>query len=448
MKGERKMQIESLADMWEAVCHECRKEITDIAFNVWFKDLHAIRFQEGTFFLGIYSAYKKQIVESNYSSLIKNSLKTIMGIDVEVKIVLEDEMGMEKDSVINAPNASYEDSFTFDNFIVGQCNRFAHAAAISVADNPAFSYNPLVIYGPSGVGKTHLMLAIKNKIAQKHPNYNIEYVRCEDFTNQLIKALHQGGGDLENIADFRNRYRGADVLLMDDIQFIAGKESTQEEFFNTYNVLIQNNKQIVVSLDRPPKAISRLEDRIRSRFESGLIADITPADFETRVGIINKKAEQLNISISEETTYEIAKKIFSNTRQLEGVVKKIQAYINLEQKLPSIPVINTIIRDIINDTRSEPIKIERIIEEIARTYHVSAYEILSSRRTSQIVTARQTAMFVAKEITDLSYQAIGESFGKDHTTVLHSVRNVERKIKENSYEKEVIEEIIHNLKEE
>lgn len=439
------MQIESLDDVWQSVCEECKKEITEIAFDVWLKDLKPVDMQNGVLTLSIYSSYKKQIVEANYLELLKNSIKTIMGIPMEIRILLESEIESPK---TENSNPSFEESFTFDNFIVGQTNRFAHAAAMAVADFPATSYNPLVIYGPSGVGKTHLLLALKNELAKKHPDYKVEYLRGEEFTNQLIQALHEGKLGLGTIDDFRNRYRSVDVLLVDDIHFIAGKESTQEEFFNTFNTLLQNNKQIVVTLDRPPRAIATLENRIRSRFESGLLADITPADFETRVGIINKKSEQLGITLSEDIVYEIAKKIIANTRQLEGVVKKLQVYIKLENKEPTLPVLRNFIRDVISDTQPEPIKIERIIEEVARTYRVSESDILSKRKTAQLAQARQIAMYIARETTELPYQAIGESFGKDHSTVLYNVRKVEEFLKERPYEKEVVDEIIRNLKEE
>ena len=437
------MQIESLADIWSAVCEESKKSISEIAFNVWLKDLKPVSMKDGVLTLSIYSVYKKQIVENNYISFLQDCLKNIMGFEMQIKIILENgESEKEEQSAVR----SFEDSFTFDNFIVGQSNRFAHAAAMAVADNPVYSYNPLVIYGPSGVGKTHLLLALKNKIAKNYPHFKIEYQRSEEFTNQLIKALH--GGTHELIEDFRNRYRNVDVFLLDDIQFIAGQEQTQEEFFNTFNALWENKKQIVVTLDRPPKAIPTLENRIRTRFESGLLADITPADFETRVGIINKKAEQLGISLSEEIVYEIAKKIISNTRQLEGVVKKLQAYIKLENKQPSLPVLKTFIRDVINDSQPEPIKIEKIIEEVARTYRVSESDILSKRKTAQLVFARQVAMYIARETTELSYQAIGESFGKNHATVLYTVKKLEEMFKEKPYEKAVVDEIISNIKEE
>lgn len=437
------MQIESLADIWNAVCEESKKSISEIAFNVWLKDLRPVSMKDGVLTLSIYSVYKKQIVENNYISFLQECLKNIMGFEMQIKIILENG---ESEKEEQNQTHSFEDSFTFDNFIVGQCNRFAHAAAMAVADNPVYSYNPLVIYGPSGVGKTHLLLALKNKIAKNYPHFKIEYQRSEEFTNQLIKALH--GGTHELIEDFRNRYRNVDVFLLDDIQFIAGKEQTQEEFFNTFNALWENKKQIVVTLDRPPKAIPTLENRIRTRFESGLLADITPADFETRVGIINKKAEQLEISLSEDIVYEIAKKIISNTRQLEGVVKKLQAYIKLENKQPTLPVLKTFIRDVINDSQPEPIKIEKIIEEVARTYRVSESDILSKRKTAQLVFARQVAMYIARETTELSYQAIGESFGKNHATVLYTVKKLEEMFKEKPYEKAVVDEIISNIKEE
>ncbi len=439
------MQIESIGDIWNCVCDEIKTKVTDITFNVWFVELKPVSLENGVFTLSIGSSYKKKIVESTYIPLLKECIKNIMGIDMDVKIINESEKETPRPA---NTNPSFEDSFTFDNFIVGQTNRFAHAAAMSVADFPATSYNPLVIYGPSGVGKTHLLFAIKNELAKKHPDYKVEFIRGEEFTNQLIHALQENGMGLGSIEEFRNRYRSVDVLLVDDIHFIAGKEATQEEFFNTFNVLLQNNKQIVVTLDRPPKAISTLENRIRSRFESGLLADITPADFETRVGIINKKAEQLNISLSEEIVYEIAKKIIANTRQLEGVVKKLQVYIKLENKEPTLPVLRNFIRDVITDTQPEPIKIERIIEEVARTYRVSESDILSKRKTAQLAQARQIAMYIARETTELPYQAIGESFGKDHSTVLYNVRKVEDFLKDKPYEKEVVDEIIRNLKEE
>lgn len=441
------MKIESLNDIWNAVCDLCKENITEVAFNLWIKDIHPIEMQGNVLTLGIYSAYKKSILESTYITMLKESLKTIMGVDMEIKIVLEDENGVEKKPPVIS---SYEDNYTFDNFIVGSTNRYAHAAAMAVASNPenTLHYNPLVIYGPSGVGKTHLMFAIRNEVLRRNPNYRVEYVRSEVFTNQLINALKEGKLGLGTMEDFRNRYRNVDMLLIDDIQFIAGKESTQEEFFNTFNALYEKNKHIIVTLDRPIKSIATLEDRIKTRLQGGISADITPPEFETRVSIIIKKAESLGITLSNEIVYEIAKKVVSNTRLLGGVVNSIYAYIQMDHKQPTISVLNNLIRDVINDTQPEPIKIERIVEEVARSYRVSENDILSTRRTAQIALARQVAMYIARETTELSYQSIGESFGKDHSTVLYNVEKVEKLIKEKPYEKEVIEEIIRNLKQE
>ncbi len=437
------MQIESMTDIWEAICTELKKKMTEISFNVWFKDLHLIELRGGEIVLGIYSDYKKQIIESNYMHIIKPIILEIMGIEMEIKIVVEDENGKILQNTVSPVNTSFEDSFTFDNFIMGSCNRFAHAASMAVADNSRIIYNPLVIYGPSGVGKTHLMLAIRNRIKEKYPEKRVEYVRCEEFTNQLIDAIHNGTADL-----FRNRYRNLDVLLIDDIQFIAGKEQTQEEFFNTFNALHQGNKQLVFTLDRPPKDVKTLDDRIRNRLEMGLFADITPPDYETRVGIIRKKAESLGISIEENLVYYIAEHIKMNIRQLEGVVKKLQAYISIQGHTPTVANVQNIIREVVNDTKPEPIKIEKIVEEVARTYDVSEKDILSKRKTAELARARQIAMYIAKETTELAYKPIGEAFGKDHTTVLYAVKKVDMWLKENPHEKEIIEDIIKNLKNE
>lgn len=440
------MKVESTSDIWELVCAELKKTVNEIAFDVWLKDLHPVDLKNGEFTLGIYSDYKKQIVESNYMEAIHKNLKLILGFEVAVTILVEDESGNVISPAKPIGDGSFESEYTFDNFIVGSTNRFAHAASMAVADNPNIIYNPLIIYGRSGVGKTHLLLAIKNHIRKKYPTKHIEYIRCEEFTNQLISALHDGKLGLGSLDNFRNRFRGTDVLLIDDIQFIAGKDSTQEEFFNTFNTLYQNKKQIVVTCDRPPKDIKLLDDRLRSRFESGLIADITPPDFETKVGIIQNKKQQLGIDIPENIVYFIAENIQDNTRQLEGVVKKIQALILIDQKVPTLSLVQGFIREVVSDTRPEPIKIEQIITEVARTYNVSEGDILSTRRTADLVKARQVAMYIARETTELPYSAIGEAFGKNHTTVLYTEKKVKEMMRDNPYEKTVIEDIIKNLK--
>ena len=269
-----------------------------------------------------------------------------------------------------------------------------------------------------------------------------------DFTKQLISALHNGKLGLTAMDEFHKKYRDIDVLLIDDIHFIAGKESTQEEFFNTFNTLYQNNKQIVVTLDRPLKEIKTLDERIRSRLSAGLFADISSPDFETRVGIIRKKGEQAGLNLDDQIVYYIAEHIKVNTRQLEGVVKKIQAYVNMENKLPAVTAVQNFIKDVINDSKPEPIKIETIISEVARTYNVSEDDILSLRRTQSLALARQVAMYIARETTGLSYKQIGDAFGRDHTTVLYNVRQIENFLTDKPYEKEMVDDIINNLKSE
>ena len=442
------MQIESINDVWKAVCDECIKKqyFTEIAYGVWFADIVPLKMENGKFIGSIYSSYKKSIVESNFKNFIEIALKDILGFQMEFELLLSDENGSiisNKPEEKKETNNSFESSFTFENYIVGSSNRFAHAAAMAVADSEETInlYNPLLIYGNSGVGKTHLLLAVKNHASKKFPNKKIEYIRGEEFTNNMIKALQDG-----SIDEFKNRYRNVDIFLMDDIHFIAGKDSTQEEFFNTFNALYQNNKQIIVTCDRPLKEIKTLEDRIRSRFEGGVMADITPPDFETRVGIINTKASLLNLTLEENIVYFIAEHIKMNTRQLEGVVKKLQAYVNLQNKTPTISVVQGFIRDVISDTTPEPIKVDEIIVQVSKTFNVSEKDIISKRKTAAVAFARQVAMYIARETTELSYKAIGESFGKDHATVLYNVQKIEEHLKKNPFDKELVEDIIKNLK--
>ncbi len=440
------MAIQSVNDIWDAICEDLKKTILDVAFDCFLKDLKPVAVENGEFVLSINDKFMKEMIEKNYNNIIENSIKTVMGISIKPRIVVEEEEKILK-AELESEGLTFEDFFTFDNFIVGSTNRFAQAAAFAVAENPGLnSYNPLVIYGNSGVGKTHLLLAIKNHIKKNFPNKKMEYTRGEDFTNQLITALKDGSLGGGTIDDFRTKFRNVDVLLVDDIHFIAGKESTQEEFFNTFNTLYQGNKQIVVTLDRPLKDIKTLDERIRSRLSSGLFADISSPDFETRVGIIQKKAEQSGIELDEQIVYYIAENITTNTRQLEGVVKKLQAYIQIQNKTPSTTIVKGFIKDAITDTQPEPIKIDKIISEVGRTYNVSENDILSNRKTAQLVVARQVAMYIAREITSLSFKAIGEEFKKDHTTVIYNVNRIEKFLQDKPYERGLVEDIIKNLK--
>ncbi len=442
------MSPNPLNEIWTAICDELKKSISEVTFNCFFKDLVPVHITDGEFTVSINDQHKKNFIEDIYSQKLTDAIKTVMGLDMTLRIILEEDEEKILKAEQQSEGLSFEDFFTFQNFIVGSTNRFAHAAALAVAEAPVPqpSYNPLVIYGPSGVGKTHLLLAIKNHIKKKYPNKTVEFIRGEEFTNQLIQALQNGKLGMDDINDFKNKFRNVDVLLIDDIHFIAGKEQTQEEFYNTFDALYQKNKQIVVTLDRPVKEIKTLNERIKSRLEGGLYGDITPPDFETRVGIINKKAEQSGIVLEESLVYYIAEHIKSNTRQLEGIVKKLQAYITIQNKTPNISIVQAFIRDIISDDKPEPIKIENIIMEVARCYNVSEADILSNRRTAALALARQVAMYIARVTTDLSYKAIGESFGKDHTTVLYNVNRIEEFLKDKPYQQELVEDIIKNLK--
>ena len=441
------MPIRSVEDIWNAICEEIKKEISETAFSCFFEKITPVSLDAGELVLMVDNEYMRNVMEQNYSSIMSSCAKKVMGIELAIRILCEEE----EESILKAEEfsegLSFEDFFTFSNFIVGSSNRLAYTASFAVADNlTSGQYNPLVIYGPSGVGKTHLLLAIKNHIRKKYPNKKIEYTRGEDFTNQLIQSLQEGKLGMGTIDDFRTKFRNVDVLLIDDIHFIAGKEQTQEEFFNTFNTLYQHNSHIVVTLDRPPKEIKTLDNRIRSRFESGLFADITPPDFETRVGIIKKKAEQAGISVEEDLVFFIAEHIKENTRQLEGVIKKLQAYITLQKKIPNVSVVQNFIRDVVADNIPEPVKIEKIISEVAQTYNVSESDILSNRRTQELVLARQAAMYIAREMTDLSYEQIGKFFAKDHTTVIHNVKKIEKFLQDKPYQKELVYDIINNLK--
>ena len=439
--------MDSFKDVLEAAQSYCKAQMAEPTYNLYIDGLEPISFEDSSHItLSVRNDFICKIVTDRYLGLLKEAFKTVLGFDVDITLVVpstpphEVVLAQQYEANPASPQGNYE--FTFENFIKGPSNQFAFAAAQAVAANPSGAYNPLFIYGGSGLGKTHLLTAIQTEIKRTHPDFVIMYVTCEQFTNELIAAIRAGSTE-----DFRMKYRVADLLLVDDIQFIAGKISTQEEFFHTFNTLYQAGKQIVLTSDRPPKEIKTLEERLRTRFEWGLIADIQPPDFETRIAIIKRKAELLDLEIPSIVEEYIANHVKNNIRQLEGVVKKLNAYNKLAQTPPSILLAQSAIREILTDNQPIPVTVERIISEVGRTFGVSSEDIRSSKRSSQISNARQIAMYVIREITQMSMAAIGNEFGgRDHSTVVYATGQVVKNMKQDTKYKETVEDIIKNIR--
>ena len=433
--------MESFTEAWNLICDFCKNRITEVAFTTWISRIEPVTldFTQGTAILKVPNDFHRQTLERCYTSLLTEALDEVFGPGLKVKFVIPEDLGQQKEERFQS-DTDYD--YTFDTFIVGPSNKFAHAASIAVATKPASLYNPLFIYGNSGLGKTHLLYAICNEISFRHPQMNILYIKGDEFTNEMIEAIRHG-----TTQEFRQRYRKADILLVDDIQFIAGKESTQEEFFHTFNSLYESKRQIVLTSDRPAKDIATLEERLLTRFEWGLTADIQPPDFETRLAIIRRKAELLDITIPENVCECIANRLKNNIRQLEGTVKKMKAYHLLNGQAPSITTAQAAISDIINNDQPTPFTVEKIIEEVARTFGVTSDEIRSAKRSANISKARQMAMYVVREITQLPTEAIGNEFGgRDHSTVVYALQQMEKNLQKDSKIKATAEDIIKNIR--
>ena len=431
------MSIESVKELWNQILDDCSKneKITDVGLKVWIVDLKPEQGEDGSLILYTNSDYKKKTVDMYYKEILENSLLSVSGIPMGINIVVREDEPQKVAQPIDR-----NEGYTFENFVVGSSNKFAHAAAMAVADNPSSNmYNPLFIYGNSGVGKTHLMLAIKNSIEKNFSDKKILFLRGEQFTNELIQAIRNQTTDL-----FHDRFRLVDVLLVDDIHFIAGKDYAQEEFFNTFNALYPE-KQIVVTSDRPPKEIKTLEERIRSRFESGIIADMTPPDFETRVGILKNKAELLNLEIEDDIIYFIADQVKNNIRQLEGIIKKLQAYVTIHSNNLTLPLVQSYIRDVVSETLPDPVTVEKIVTEVSRTYNIPSEDIFSKKKSAEIAKARQISIYIVHKVMGLSSTDIGKKFNKDHTTILYTVDKIKKLLQVNDMEKRLVEDIIKNV---
>jgi len=435
--------MQSAAAIWENSLKTLKAEMTEVSFNTWVLPLEPICADEET------------LVMMAQNDIAKKTLQSIFGKNIEAAVNRANHSNYmlyfiepsEKDQYVSE-EAEESDRFilnpkyTFDNFVVGGSNNFAQAAALAVAENPSSSYNPLFLYGGVGLGKTHLMHAIGNRIHEKNPNYNIVYVTSETFTFELIESISENSK-----TQFRNKYRTADILMVDDIQFIAGKNSTQEEFFNTFNALHTAGKQIILSSDRPPRELTTLEERLRSRFEGGLITDIQPPDLETRIAILRKKALAEGMDIDETVLLFIAERVKSNVRQLEGALTRVISYARFTHKKIDVNLANTVLKDIIAGYETKAVTIELIQQIVADYYHTDVESMLSQRRTMEITLPRQIAMFLCKEMTDKSLKAIGRSFGgRDHTTVMNAEKKIRQLKAEDPQFSSTIDDIIKRIK--
>lgn len=442
--------VSNLNNTWNEVLNLIKVELTEVSFNTWLKTIKPITITDDRLILAAPNEFTKGILEGRYLNLIKNAVIQVTEEEYIIHFTIPGEeiatnLGQSipiDNNIENSRRSQLNPKYTFDTFVIGNSNRFAHAASLAVAEAPAQAYNPLFIYGGVGLGKTHLMHAIGHYILSQGHESKVVYVSSEKFTNELINSIRD---DRNN--EFRNKYRNVDVLLVDDIQFIAGKESTQEEFFHTFNALHEANKQIIISSDRPPKEIPTLEDRLRSRFEWGLIADIQAPDLETRIAILKKKAKIENINIPNDVMLYIATKIKSNIRELEGALIRIVAYSSLTNKEITVELAEEALKDIISNNKPKKITTSLIKNVVSKNLDIKMDDFNSKKRTRAIAYPRQIAMYLTRELTDLSLPKIGDEFGgRDHTTVIHAYDKIEAEIKESEEFKNKVDELIKEIK--
>ena len=442
-----------MEELWSKTREVLRAEVNAVVYNslLGSNNLVPALLDGDTLVLRVVMDNLKLLITNQWYSTIVRALSQVAGHQMDVEILTQEEIearpqlkqkAVEEQETVLESSVALNPKYTFETFVVGSGNRFAHAVSLAVAEVPAKAYNPLFIYGGSGLGKTHLLTAIQTEIKRTHPDFVIMYVTCEQFTNELIAAIRAGSTE-----DFRMKYRVADLLLVDDIQFIAGKESTQEEFFHTFNSLHDAHKQIVIASDRPAKEIKSLEERLRTRFEWGLTADVQPPDFETRVAIVKRKAELLHLDLPEDVAEFIANHLKNNIRQLEGAVKKLNAYYMLEGIQPVISVAQNAIKDILNETQPVPVTIEKIVGEVSRTFNVSPADIRGTKRNANVASARRVAIYILREVTGMSMEEIGREFsGRDHSTIVYSLKTMERDMKNDQHLRETVSDIIKNVK--
>ncbi|MGG3999281.1 MULTISPECIES: chromosomal replication initiator protein DnaA [Anoxybacillus] len=447
--------MENISDLWNKALAEIEKKISKPSFETWLKSTTAHSLKGDILIITVPNEFTKDWLESRYTRLIEQTLYDITGEELKIKCTIPNHQTTEEfalkptskprkhdDEQTEFPQSMLNPKYTFDTFVIGSGNRFAHAASLAVAEAPAKAYNPLFIYGGVGLGKTHLMHAIGHYVLEHNPSAKVVYLSSEKFTNEFINAIRDNRPD-----DFRNKYRNVDVLLIDDIQFLAGKEQTQEEFFHTFNTLHEESKQIVISSDRPPKEIPTLEDRLRSRFEWGLITDITPPDLETRIAILRKKAKAEGFDIPNEVMLYIANQIDSNIRELEGALIRVVAYSSLINKEINADLAAEALKDIIPSSKPKVITIQDIQRVVGEHFNVKLEDFKAKKRTKSVAFPRQIAMYLSRELTDCSLPKIGEEFGgRDHTTVIHAHEKISALIQTDVQLQKQLKEIMEKLK--
>ena len=454
-------QMNSFNDIFELMKNSL--EVSDTARHLWIDPIKPIKLNNNKVVLYIADSYIKKLVEENYSDIFKKQFKEILGFDVEIEFITEGEsesvsISSEEKIRLSEPIPELQDDpyivnklqqsennsnykHTFDTFIVGESNRLACAACKSIAIEEKKNFNPLYIYSEPGLGKTHLLCAVKNEVKARHPEYNIVFVSAENFVNEFVNSVRTNTTEI-----FKQKYRTADMLLVDDVQFFSGKKESQNELFCTFDELHNSGKQIILTSDRPPKEINDIEDRLLTRFEWGLLADIAPPEFETRLAIIKRKAELLGMRLPNNVMEYMADKLTKNIRQIEGAIIKMNAMSMLTESTPTMMMAQNIVRDVMTEQQPVPVTVEKVITEVSHIFNVSPEEIRSQNRNSQVSTARQVAIYVISKVTGLSYTSIGKEFGgRDHSTIVYATNKVKTVMQKDSAYRATVEDLIKNI---
>ena len=439
-----------LKQIWEEALKIIEEEVSPVSYETWIQPIIPCGIIGNNVVLQVENSFFKDLLEKRHLPVIRTAIKMVTKNEYDIMITTEEEqkagnlhnLASEKKTE-NELARNLNPKYVFDSFVVGNSNRMAHAASLAVAESPAKAYNPLFLYGNSGLGKTHLMHSIGHFILDHNPQAKVLYVTSETFTNELINSIQNNKNE-----EFRNKYRNIDVLMIDDIQFISKKEGTQEEFFHTFNALYESNKQIIISSDRPPKEIKTLEDRLRSRFEWGLIADVQPPDYETRIAILKKKAERDNLTVPDDVMAYIAKNIASNIRELEGALTRIVAFATLTNQDISIALAENSLKDIFSENSVTPLTPELIQQVVAEHYNIRVEDIQGSKKPKNIAFPRQVSMYLCRKLLDISLPKIGESFGgRDHTTVIYAISKIEKQLENDEGLQKTVQKLEKEIKE-